>query len=103
MKKALGIFLLWVLVGCTYRGPADFPAAPIGFIPGDDNRSSISAHPEYPLVASPHYPAWYIGLWVAGIITLVCLSPAVCRWMRDRWPAFAAWLKVLAKRLTKKQ
>lgn len=72
----------------------DFPAKP------EVNSSAFQNHPEYPLVASPTHSAWEIGLWLALIIFVICISPSVGRLICAKWVPFWCWC---GKCLTKKK
>tara|TARA_Y100001963_G_scaffold56242_1_gene78685 strand:- start:30861 stop:31169 length:309 start_codon:yes stop_codon:yes gene_type:complete len=85
------IILVFLLSGCVslnrHAGDrparnADFPSKP------EVNSSAFQNHPEYPLVASPVHSAWEIGVWLALIIFLICISPGVGRFICERWQPF---------------
>ena len=66
----------------------------------DSNSSVVKSHPEYPLIASPHNSAWEVGIWLALIIFVICISPALSRLACKHWFPFVCWCR---KCLTKKK
>jgi len=102
IPKFLGFILLF-LAGCGLR--REHPSTPSrkGYFSQQREGNSTIEHPESPLVLSPDTPAWEIGLWLCALIILVCVAPAVARYLHAKWPIFHDWSSKKLKTLTKRK